>query len=140
MVIPCSDHGDTAFVCYWAGGGGLGTLQYSAWDHHAFQLSHHLQSWLRTGYPSKRDSKMLKTRLKKRVAFLPSLFPKRVIKTRFAIFNKVSFAVSSNLVCIVILFKIVTLIFSHRLRVCNAMYVAYRIVYRVVVSYMLRVL
>ena len=40
---------------------------------------------------------------------------------------------SSNLVCIVILFKIVTLIFPHRLRVCSAIYVVYRVVYRVVV-------
>ena len=86
----------------------------------------------------------IKTRLgnvgKKRVAFGPSLFPKRVIKTRFAIFNKVSFVVSSNLVCIVILFKIVTLIFPHRLRVCNTIYVEYRAVYKVVVCYILRVL
>ena len=80
---------------------------------------HHIQSCLRTGYPSKRDSELFKTRLKKRVAFEPSLFPKRVIKTRFAIFNKVSFAVSSNLVCIVILFKIVTFIIPHRLRACK---------------------
>ena len=72
--------------------------------------------------PSKRDSEMLKMRFKKRVAFVPSLFPKCVI------FNKVSFAMSSNLVCIVILFKIVTLIFPHRLRVCNAIYVEYRVV------------
>ena len=63
-----------------------------------------------------------------------------ISKTRFAIFNKVSIAVSSNLVCIVILFKIVTLIFPHRLRVCNAIHVEYRVVYRVVVSYILRVL
>ena len=35
-----------------------------------------LQTCMRTGYPSKRDSEMLKTRLKKRVAFVPSLFPK----------------------------------------------------------------
>ena len=86
-----------------------------------------------SAYPSKRDLVMLKTRFEKRVAFVPSLFPKRVIKTRFAIFNKVSFAVSSNLVCIVILFKIVTLIFPHRLRVCNAIYVEYRVLYRLVV-------
>ena len=54
----------------------------------------------------------------------------------------VSFAVSSNLVCIVILFKIVTLIFPHRLHVCNAIYVEYRVVYiyRAVVSYILHVL
>ena len=90
--------------------------------------------------PSKSDSEMLKTQFKKHVAFVPSLFPKRVIKTRFSIFNKVSFAVSSNLVCIVIIFKIVTLIFPHRLRVCKAIYVEYRVVYRVVVYYILRVL
>ena len=78
---------------------------------------------------------MLKTLFKKRVAFVQSLFPKCVIKTLFAIFNKVSFAVSSNLVCIVILFNIITLIFPHRFRVCNAIYVEYHIVYRVVVSY-----
>ena len=88
-----------------------------------------IQSCLRKGYHSKRDSEMLKTRFKKRVAFVQSLFPKRVIKTRFAIFNKVSFAVLSNLVCIVILFVIVTLIFPHRLRVCNAIYVEHRVVY-----------
>ena len=95
---------------------------------------------MRSGYPSKRDSEMLKTRFKKRVAFVPSLFPKRVIKKHFAIFNRVSFAVSSNLACIVILFKIVTLIFPHRLRVHNAIYVEYRVVYGVGVSYMLHVL
>ena len=104
----------------------------------------HVQSCLRTGFPSKRDSEMLKTRFKKRVAFEDILnrvyLKKRVINTRFVIFNKVSFAVSSNLVCIVILFKIVTLIFPHRLCVCNAIYVEYRVVYRVVVSYILRVL
>ena len=76
---------------------------------------------------------MLKTRFIKRIAFVPRLFPKRVIKTRFAIFNKVSFAVSSNLVCITILFKIVKLIFPHRLHVSNAICVEYRVVYRVVV-------
>ena len=54
------------------------------------------------------------------------------------VFNKVSFAVSSNLVCIVILFKIVTLIFPHRLRLCNTIYVEYRVVY--IVSYILCVL
>ena len=54
-------------------------------------------------------------------------------------FNKVSFAVSSNLVCIAILFKIVKLIFPHILRLCNAICVEYRVVYRVVVSYILRV-
>ena len=42
---------------------------------------------------------------------------------------------SSDLVCIVIVYKIVTMIFPHRLRVCNAIYVEYRVVYRVVVSY-----
>ena len=42
----------------------------------------YLQSCLRAGYPSKRDSEMLKTRFKKRVAFVLSLLPKRVIKTR----------------------------------------------------------
>ena len=58
----------------------------------------------------------------------------------FAIFNKVSFAVSSNLVCIVIIFNIVTLIFPHILRVCSTIYVEYRVVYRVVVTYILRLL
>ena len=41
---------------------------------------------------------------------------------------------SNNLVCVVVLFKIVALIFPHRLRVCNAIYAEYRIVYRVVMS------
>ena len=96
---------------------------------------------MRTGYLSKRDSEMLKMRFKKRVAFVPSLFPKHIIKTRFGILKKVGFAVSSNPVCLGILFKIVTLIFPPRLRVCNAIYVEYRVVSnRVVVTYILRVL
>ena len=63
----------------------------------------YLQSCLGTAQNAIRIG--LKTRFKKRVAFIPSVFPKRVIKTHFAIFNKVSFAVSSNLVCIVIIFQ-----------------------------------
>ena len=62
-----------------------------------------------------------------------SVLPKHVIKTRFAIFNKVSFAVLSNLVCIAIQFKIVKLIFPHRLRLCNTICVEYRVVYSVCV-------
>ena len=41
-----------------------------------------MQSCLRAWYPSKRDSEMLKSRFKKCAAFVPSLFPKRVIKKR----------------------------------------------------------
>ena len=39
-----------------------------------------------------------------------------------------------------ILFKIVKLICPHKLRLCNVICVAYRVVYKVVVSYILRVM
>ena len=50
-------------------------------------------------YPSKRDSEMLKTRFKKRVAFVPSVLSKRVflIKTKF---RQRSFRVSRNVIFI----------------------------------------
>ena len=99
-----------------------------------------IQSCLRIRYLCIAFSRFAKRVFIYRGAFVPSLFLRRIIKTRFAIFNKVSFAVSSNLVCIAILFKIVKLIFLHRLRVCNAICVEYSVVYRVVVSSILRVL
>ena len=99
-----------------------------------------LQSCLRIRYLFIAFSRFEKRVFIYRGAFVQCLFPKRVIKTRFAILNKVSFTVSSNLVCIAILFKIVKLIFPHKLRLCNAICVEYRVVYRVVVSYILRVL
>ena len=75
----------------------------------------YLQSCLRAGYPLERDSEMLKTRLKKRVVLVTSLLPKRVIKNAF---QQSAFCVSHN-----VIFR-----FSHKLRVSNAICVAYRVV------------
>ena len=91
-------------------------------------MNHHepnsrLQSCLRTKYTSKRDSTMLKSRFKKRVAFVPSLFPKRVIKNAF---EQSAFRVSRN-----VIFS-----FSHTLRAHNAICVAYNVVVSFVEFYM----
>ena len=53
--------------------------------------------------------------------------------------SKPSFRVPSNLIFSAILFNIVKLVFPHKFQVCNAICVAHRVAYRVVVSYIWRV-
>ena len=96
-----------------------------------------LWSCMRAGYPSKRDSEMLKTRFDKRVTFVPSYCQNAFSKPSF---NKCVSRVKSNLIFGPILFKIVKFIFPHNLRVRNAICVAYCVVCRVVVFYILRVM
>ena len=88
------------------------------------------QSCLRTGYSSK--GKCCK-RVLKNVLYLYLV----IFKTGF---SKPSFTCPCNLIFSAILFKIVKLKFPYKLRVCNAICVAYRVVYKVVVSYILQVM